>query len=203
MIFSGVKIEKLLGIPDIPNPGQFYLVETDALTQFYLSDSKAQLHLLNVVVSDDAYGSDWDGVTDEAPSKNAIYDKIESAVLAIPSDARPVIAKTANYGVLASESNTVFTNEGTATDLTFTLPASAGCTTGKTRFTFLNRSGGIYQLSIKVNGTDHLICEISGSPYDITGGGVFGDNYNSGCFITVLYVGAGIWMTEAISAIWG
>ena len=29
-------------------------------------------------VSDEAYGGSWDGVTDEAPSKNAIFDKIES-----------------------------------------------------------------------------------------------------------------------------
>lgn len=32
-------------------------------------------------VSDEAYGGTWDGVTDEAPSKNAIFDKIESLVL--------------------------------------------------------------------------------------------------------------------------
>lgn len=29
-------------------------------------------------VSDDAYGSGWNGVTDVAPSKNAVYDKIEA-----------------------------------------------------------------------------------------------------------------------------
>lgn len=29
------------------------------------------------VVSDTAYGTSWDGVTDVAPSKNAVYDKIE------------------------------------------------------------------------------------------------------------------------------
>ena len=32
-------------------------------------------------VSDEAYGGTWDGVTDEAPSKNAVYDKIQSLVL--------------------------------------------------------------------------------------------------------------------------
>lgn len=32
-------------------------------------------------VSDEAYGGTWDGVTDEAPSKNAIFDKIEALVL--------------------------------------------------------------------------------------------------------------------------
>ena len=29
-------------------------------------------------VSDEAYGGTWDGVTDEAPSKNAVYDKIQT-----------------------------------------------------------------------------------------------------------------------------
>lgn len=29
-------------------------------------------------VSDAAYGADWDGVTNVAPSKNAVYDKLES-----------------------------------------------------------------------------------------------------------------------------
>ena len=29
-------------------------------------------------VSDDAYGGSWDGVTNKAPSKNAIYDKIST-----------------------------------------------------------------------------------------------------------------------------
>ena len=29
-------------------------------------------------VSDTAYGPSWDGVTTDAPSKNAVYDKIET-----------------------------------------------------------------------------------------------------------------------------
>jgi hypothetical protein len=32
-------------------------------------------------VSDEAYGGTWDGVTDEAPSKNAVYDKIQALSL--------------------------------------------------------------------------------------------------------------------------
>lgn len=32
-------------------------------------------------VSDEAYGGSWDGVTDVAPSKNAVYDKIQALVL--------------------------------------------------------------------------------------------------------------------------
>jgi hypothetical protein len=35
------------------------------------------------VVSDTAYGPSWDGVTDVAPSKNAVYDKIETFITSI------------------------------------------------------------------------------------------------------------------------
>jgi hypothetical protein len=32
----------------------------------------------DAAVSDDAYGAGWDNITDVAPSKNAVYDKIEA-----------------------------------------------------------------------------------------------------------------------------
>lgn len=45
--FSDVKIEKLLGLPTVTNPNQFYLIETNGTIEFYLSDSNGNLHLLN------------------------------------------------------------------------------------------------------------------------------------------------------------
>ena len=44
-------------------------------------------------VSDTAYASSWDGVTTDAPSKNAVYDKIESLLF-------PVAPISNNYAVL-------------------------------------------------------------------------------------------------------
>lgn len=38
------------------------------------------------LVSDTAYGSGWNGVTDVAPSKNAVYDKIETLTTGVISD---------------------------------------------------------------------------------------------------------------------
>lgn len=38
------------------------------------------------VVSNDAYSCSWDGISGVAPSKDAVYDKIESIVCAIPTD---------------------------------------------------------------------------------------------------------------------
>lgn len=47
MKFSSVKIERLLGVPTNPQPNQFYLVEYAGQTEFYLSNSKGELFLLN------------------------------------------------------------------------------------------------------------------------------------------------------------
>ena len=53
-------------------------VVLDGLTQ----DSKGNYILGGGgTVSDETYGSGWDGVTDEAPSKNAVYDKIQALSL--------------------------------------------------------------------------------------------------------------------------
>jgi hypothetical protein len=58
MRYSGIVINKLLGLPDNPEPSQFYLVETGGITRLYLSDSKANLIPLSIdelnIVIDDA-----------------------------------------------------------------------------------------------------------------------------------------------------
>jgi len=46
-VFASVKIEKLLSQPTTVLPNQFYLVEDEDGTRFYLSDTSAVLHLLN------------------------------------------------------------------------------------------------------------------------------------------------------------
>jgi hypothetical protein len=118
-------------------------------------------------------------------------------------DTRTVTAKTADYTVLAGDSGTIFTNSGTAADVTFTLPASGGCTAGKTRFTFLNLDATVGVRNIVlVAGSDHLYFASSGSPFDITGGGTANDDRVPGTQMTVRYVGGGIWYAESIIGIW-
>jgi hypothetical protein len=118
-------------------------------------------------------------------------------------DTRTVTAKTANYTVLAGDSGTIFTNGGTAGDVTFTLPASGGCTAGKTRFTFLNLDATTsFRNIVLVAGSDHLYFASSGSPFDITGGGTANDDRAPGTQITVRYVGGGIWYAESVVGIW-
>jgi hypothetical protein len=45
---------------------------------------KAVKTALDAKVSDTAYGAGWDAVTTIAPSKNAVYDKIEAIIAAVP-----------------------------------------------------------------------------------------------------------------------
>lgn len=49
----------------------------------------------NYAVSDTAYGTSWDGVTDVAPSKNAVYDKIETLSAGFPGEVRMYAGATA------------------------------------------------------------------------------------------------------------
>lgn len=73
-------------------------------------------------VSDDAYGAGWDGVTTIAPSKNAVYDKIET--ISGGGGATPV-------------SSTVLTSEGTAST------SYVGLTTAHTAAVTVPASGKI------------------------------------------------------------
>lgn len=118
------------------------------------------------------------------------------------SSARTVTAKTADYTVLAGDSGTVFTNSGAAGDVTLTLPASAGCTSGSTYFTFqaLSDAG---QFIIAVPGSDHLYCyTTSTGVMNITGGGGIINNNQIGGQMTVLYVGGGVWSATSITDNW-
>jgi hypothetical protein len=49
-------------------------------------------------VSDTAYAASWDGVTDVAPSKNAVYDKIEALTIGAGITAEEAIAYAMIFG---------------------------------------------------------------------------------------------------------
>jgi hypothetical protein len=70
-------------------------------------------------VSDMAYAASWDGVTNIAPSKNTIYDKIEE-ILALPSGMKWSIITGATNAV--TQNGYVCDTSGAA--FTLTLPAS-------------------------------------------------------------------------------
>jgi hypothetical protein len=87
-------------------------------------------------VSDSAYGSDWNGVADVAPSKNAVYDKIELLTTAISTN-----AVDGTKGVVSPI-------PGSAT------PTSISILASKKLNMFMNRAGGTSSANIIINATD-------------------------------------------------
>lgn len=74
---------------------------------------------VSAAISDIVYGVGWDGVAAIAPSKNAVYDKIQT-LLSIPS----YLEKTADY-VMSAADGTVNCTAGT---FQITLPTAVGLT---------------------------------------------------------------------------
>jgi hypothetical protein len=81
-------------------------------------------------VSDTAYAASWDAVTTIAPSKNAVYDKIQAVIATIPAATTSIVGIT---GTIA-QFNTACTDADFATTALFTsgaaglAPASGGGT---------------------------------------------------------------------------
>lgn len=113
---------------------------------------------------------------------------------------RAATAKTADYTVLASDANTLFTNEGAADPVIFTLPATGGCTALVTRFSFYAYDA--LQIEVRVNGTDHLIFASNGSALDITGGAATNNVATQGEYLEVLYIGGTRWIATANTRGW-
>ena len=98
---------------------------TDALTgkygiRFYngvlqqIIDGTASA-LGSCVVDDTAYGESWNGVTDEAPSKNAVYDKLVTIVAAgAPTiqSADPTIASETGWYLATTSGDAFYVTQG-------------------------------------------------------------------------------------------
>lgn len=67
------------GSSDDINNNDSQVLATTALT-YKLNQKIDSIPTAPIVVSDTAYGSSWNGVTTIAPSKNAVYDKIETMI---------------------------------------------------------------------------------------------------------------------------
>lgn len=91
-------------------------------------------------VSDTAYGSGWNGVTSIAPSKNAVYDRLESGLVGTTV---AYVEKTSTYTISATTDFIVNCTSGT---FTVDLPTAVGIT-GR-MFIIKNTGGG----TITVNG---------------------------------------------------
>ncbi len=62
----------------VPLPNYDYGNKEETLDYNVVLRNKPTIPVVSDYISDTAYGSGWDGVTTIAPSKNAVYDKINS-----------------------------------------------------------------------------------------------------------------------------
>lgn len=93
-------------------------------------------------VSDAAYGVGWDGDTTTAPSKNAVYDKIEAVVAGVPGTYTDEMARDAIGAALVAGTNTTVTvNDGADTITIASAPAWALAGTGQT-------ATGVYDFAV-------------------------------------------------------
>ncbi len=72
---------KITELPELTTiAGEDLLVAVDDPSGTPITKKITHTNLLLGLISDEAFGSSWDGVTDVAPSKNAIYDKLKDAI---------------------------------------------------------------------------------------------------------------------------
>lgn len=110
---------------------------------------------------------------------------------------RTIVAKTADYPIVAGDHDTIFTNEGSTAHVTYTLPTT-GLTAGKTRFHFFHIDADSHAMQITPGGAHHLI--VPGA--DITNPTAYTDGGTLGFWLTVVYMGSSIWAVEKQTGSW-
>lgn len=110
-------------------------------------------------VSDEAYAADWDGVTTVAPSKNAVYDEINS----LPAATAPVVKQTSeavnNSTTLQDDDDLLFAVAANETwaFMVFAITEEVGATNARIKFAFTGPSGSTVtwgQIAPQVNQAD-------------------------------------------------
>ena len=129
-----------------------------------------------------------------ATNTNSTIWDFATASQAKVSVRQAVSAKTADYTVLTTDTNTIFTNTGSAKTVVFDLPDSASCVAGQTTYTFFSLASRVISVDL-TNAADVLY------GYDPVGGrfeASLGSPVNSSGFkgdgMTVTYVGTNVWM---------
>jgi hypothetical protein len=108
----------------------------------------------DLVVPTEAYGAGWNG-SNEVPTKNDVYDKIEALAATIPSGAAP----TESFVIACSDENTALTT-GTA-KITFRMPYAFTLTAVRASLTTAQVSGSIFTVDINENGTSVLSTKLT------------------------------------------
>jgi hypothetical protein len=119
--------------------------------------------------------------------------------LGVNSATRTITAKTANYTVVIGDDQTIFTNTGAGGIVTFTLPANASCTAGKTRFKFVNLAAQQIQVQ---PASGHIYFVHDGVNFDGQNGSPVQDSAQVGESIEVVYLGSNVWIAEMVQGNW-
>lgn len=113
--------------------------------------------------------------------------------MANPDDTRLIVAKTSDYPVVIGDDNKIFTNTGAGGTVKFTLPASAGCTAGKTKFRFVAMDAQIIQIEPPGSDTLGIYNERDSAAQTASSGNPVGTAGTGFEYMDALYMGSGIW----------
>jgi len=135
-----------------------------------------------------------------ATDTNSIIWDFATASAAKASVRNAVVAKTADYTILTTDSNTIFTNEGAGATVTFDLPSSASCVLGQTTYTFFSIATDIISIDL-TNASDVLYGydPVIGR-FQATTGVPLNSSGFEGDACTVTYVGTNAWMAQCSGA---
>lgn len=129
---------------------------------------------VNAIVSDAAYGAGWNGDADNAPSKNAVYDQLQTMLGLIPSFGTgtytPTLTVVSNLDSAGSGSGIYINLNGTVVvAVTFNVnPTATGLA-----------SVGISLPDASNIGATTDVCGLAASPVVTQCGGIYGDATNN------------------------
>ena len=131
---------------------------------------------------------------DSNKTKKVTWANIKATLaLVFRLSTRTISAKTADYSVVIGDDYKIFTNTGAGGTVKFTLPASAGCTAGKTKFRFVAMDAQIIQIEPPGSDTLGIYNERDSSPSTASSGNPVGTAGTGFEYMDALYMGSGIW----------
>jgi len=87
-----------MAFPGSPSNGDIYTTANGTIYTYDSTDNKWVIVGSSNPISDEVYGAGWDGVVDVAPSKNALYDRLNNYILLNETQNNNVQGATATAG---------------------------------------------------------------------------------------------------------